>query len=51
MKNVNQVNLYEMQDDFKELCDLFAQQMDVDKGVMCDLCLDYVRNLVVENVC
>jgi len=50
MKNANQVNLYELQDDFDELMKEFGKMMGIDKGVICDLCLAYVRNLVVELV-
>ena len=49
MKTVNEANLYEMQDDFDELMSLFKEKMDVDNGVIADLCLTYVRNMVIND--
>jgi len=48
--NVNQVNLYELQESFEKVMQKIMEQLDVDEGVMADLCLSYVRNMVVQHV-
>lgn len=48
--DVNKVNLYEAQDQFEQVMNMMKKELNVDDGVMCDLALSYVRNLVVYNV-
>lgn len=49
-QNINQVNLYTMQETFDKLMDTVKEQLNIDDGVATDLCLSYVRNLVVKHV-